>query len=155
VRRLKALALMGVAALMMVAVSACSPTSASNSQASNPQRVEVHGTEFKFAPAQVTVKVGQPVQLVFVNDGTVDHELEMENMPAKDVTLDLSKAGSIPDDERDEAQGDAKNNEPHAYAAAHGTATVTFTPTKAGTYEMGCHIAGHFEAGMKGTFVVQ
>ena len=34
-------------------------------------------------------------------------------------------------------------------------ATVLFTPSKKGTFEIGCHVEGHYEAGMKGTFVVK
>jgi uncharacterized cupredoxin-like copper-binding protein len=150
VRTLKAVVLLCVTVLVLLAAAACSSVGASG-----PQTVEVHGDEFKFTPAQVTVKVGQPVKLVFVNDGSVDHELEVEDLGSKDVSLDLSKAGQIPDDEKDEAQGDAQNNEVHAYAASHGTATVVFTPTKTGTFEMACRLTGHYEAGMKGTLVVQ
>jgi uncharacterized cupredoxin-like copper-binding protein len=32
---------------------------------------------------------------------------------------------------------------------------LRFSPTKKGTFEMGCHLPGHYEAGMKGTWVVR
>jgi uncharacterized cupredoxin-like copper-binding protein len=32
---------------------------------------------------------------------------------------------------------------------------LRFTPVKKGSFEMGCHLPGHYEAGMKGRWVVQ
>lgn len=34
-------------------------------------------------------------------------------------------------------------------------AVLRFTPIKKGNYELGCHLPGHYEAGMKGSLVVQ
>lgn len=115
----------------------------------------ITGTEFKFSPNQITVKVGQPVTIVYKDGGSVDHELEVDSMPASNVSLDLSQSGKIPEDEQDEAMGDAAGNQVHEYAAAGGTAVVTFTPTQAGTYNFACNLPGHKEAGMTGTIVVQ
>lgn len=137
------------------AATTAATAAATSAPATGGQTITVKGTEFKFDPTQITLKVGQPVTIVFTNAGSVDHELEVENIPASNVTLDLSKAGKIPEDEADEAKGDAANNEVHAYAAAGGTATVTFTPTKAGTYNFACNLPGHKEAGMVGTITVQ
>ncbi len=36
-----------------------------------------------------------------------------------------------------------------------GTASLTFTPTEAGTFELGCFQFGHYEAGMKVPFVIE
>jgi uncharacterized cupredoxin-like copper-binding protein len=129
--------------------------SATGTAAGPVQTITVKGSEFRFDPNQITLTVGQPVELVFQNVGTVDHELEPENLPAANVTVDLSKAGNIPEDEKDEVLGDAQNGEVHAYAAAGGTATIDFTPTQAGTFDFACNLPGHKEAGMVGTFVVQ
>lgn len=35
------------------------------------------------------------------------------------------------------------------------SAVITFTPKKKGTFEYGCHVEGHYEAGMKGTLTVK
>ncbi len=119
------------------------------------QTITVVGTEFKFEPNQLTLTTGQRVRIVFQNQGTVDHELEVESLKADNVVLDLSNAGTIPDDERDEAMGDALGGEVHAYAAAGSVATVDFTPTTAGTYNFACNLPGHKESGMTGTIIVQ
>ena len=43
----------------------------------------------------------------------------------------------------------------HVAALMGQMATLEFTPTKPGTYEFFCTVAGHKEAGMKGTLVVK
>ena len=47
-------------------------------------------------------------------------------------------------------------NEPklHVAAGTGGKATLTFTPSKPGTYEYYCSVAGHKEAGMVGILTV-
>jgi uncharacterized cupredoxin-like copper-binding protein len=32
---------------------------------------------------------------------------------------------------------------------------VKFTPKKTGTFEIGCHVEGHYEAGMKGSLTIK
>lgn len=113
------------------------------------------GTEFKFDPNQLSLKVGQRVRIVFQNKGTVDHELEIEDMKADNVVLDESQGGNMPEDEMREAMDDAAKGVVHEHAAGGGTVTVDFTPTTAGTYDIACNLPGHKEAGMVGSIVVQ
>ena len=42
----------------------------------------------------------------------------------------------------------------HVAAGAGGKGTLTFTPSKPGTYEFYCTVAGHKEAGMVGILTV-
>jgi uncharacterized cupredoxin-like copper-binding protein len=135
-------------ALALVALSACA---SSTSAGSALNRITVKGSEFKFDPNNLNVKVNQPVQLVFQNSGTVDHELDMTAMPAKDVKVDLSQAGSIPADMQSTAQRDAAAGKVFLYAAAGKQAAATFTPTIAGTYQAACNLPGHKAAGMVAT----
>ncbi|MBI5715993.1 MAG: cupredoxin domain-containing protein, partial [Chloroflexi bacterium] len=51
--------------------------------------------------------------------------------------------------------GTAKEPQLHIAVAMGKSGTLEFTPTKAGTYEFFCTVAGHKEAGMKGTLVVK
>ncbi len=39
--------------------------------------------------------------------------------------------------------------------ASNRSAEVKFTPKKTGTFEIGCHVEGHYEAGMKGSLTVK
>ncbi len=144
-------------ATLLLGLAACAPAQGASATPAptSVQEITVKGSEFKFDPNQITLKVGQRVRLVFQNAGTVDHELKVDGMKASNVQLDLSKAGKIPEDEADEAKGDATKAQVHAYAAAQGTAAVEFTPTQAGTFDFACNLPGHKEAGMVGKFVVQ
>jgi uncharacterized cupredoxin-like copper-binding protein len=127
----------------------------SNAAGPTPQQVTVKGSEFKFDPNNFSWKVNQPVQVTFQNSGTVDHELDLSAMPAKDVKVDLSQAGSIPASAQSTAQQDASAGKVFLYAAPGKQATATFTPTKAGAYQFACNLPGHKEAGMVGTATVQ
>jgi len=42
----------------------------------------------------------------------------------------------------------------HVAAGTGGNGTLTFTPSKPGTYAFYCTVAGHKEAGMVGTLTV-
>ena len=152
----KVLSLVVACVLGAIVLAACGPTGTSSGGSGSPsQAITVKGNEFKFEPNQLTFKAQAPVSLTFQNTGTVDHELDLTAMPAKSVTVDLSKAGNIPADMKNTVQSDAQAGKVFAYAAAGGQTTVTFTPTQAGSYSFACNLPGHKEGGMVGTAVVQ
>jgi uncharacterized cupredoxin-like copper-binding protein len=117
-------------------------------QQSGPQLVSLKASEFAFTPSRVTLKVGQPVQLTVQNGGVVDHDLKTD-LPLSNLTYQQA------DNSLDEQQENITNGVLDLdYGAGH-TGQVTFVPTKAGTYTFSCDVAGHREAGMQGTFIVQ
>lgn len=90
------------------------------------QKVTLTGTEFAYAPNRITVKAGQPVQVVLENKGVIEHDFVIDKFKVKMGTVQPGKTG-----------------------------TATFTPNAKGTFEFYCSVPGHKEAGMKGTLVVQ
>lgn len=90
------------------------------------QKVTVVAKEFAYTPNKITVKAGQPVQLVLDNRGVIEHDFVVDKFKVKMGTIQPGKTG-----------------------------TVTFTPNAKGTFEFYCSVPGHKEAGMKGTLVVQ
>ena len=72
--------------------------------------IQVTATEYKYAPAQLTVKAGQPATIQVLNNGTRKHSFEIE----------------FPED----AGGEMKLE---ADVVAGETGTLTFTPTKPGS----------------------
>lgn len=83
------------------------------------------GNEFSFAPATLAAKAGQTVEVRFVNDGREPHTFTIFALRAD--------TGSVsPGDE----------------------ATLTFRPTRAGTFEIVCTLPGHVEQGMTGALKV-
>lgn len=87
--------------------------------------VEVSGSEFKFTPAQIQVKTGQKIRVVFKNTGRIRHDFVVEGL---NVRTKIISAGT--------------------------TDTTEFTPD-ANTYTFFCSVPGHKEAGMVGKLVAQ
>ena len=144
---------------LLLVVSACSGggSSASSSPAgvspspaasasSGTQRIEVKLTDsLKMEPAQVSVKVGQPVTFVVTNNGAIDHEFylgDQADQEAHEMEM-MSSMGPMSMDETmgfTVKPGDAKD--------------LTFTFDKPGEMLAGCHVTGHYPAGMKMTITV-
>ncbi len=137
--------------------------SLSASAAEKPQKVTVTLTDFAFTPKAITLKAGMPAEITLVNKGKVEHEFMVYPAPTKavddwddyvipntyfqkmgEVEVVFSKQGAVAGSSIFEVELDASRS-----------ATVVFTPNRKGTFELGCHAEGHYEAGMKGTFVVK
>jgi plastocyanin len=89
------------------------------------QTINVEGGMYYYKPNEITVKVGQPVKIVFNNvEGMHDFVLDEFN-----VRTDRISAGQ--------------------------TTEVTFTPDKTGSFEFYCNVGQHRAMGMKGTLVVE
>jgi plastocyanin len=84
------------------------------------------GDDFRFDPAVITVQVGQPVELEIASTGALEHNFISDSLGVTSTNV----------------QGGQSE-------------TLTFTPGTPGEYEFYCKIAGHREAGMVGTIVVE
>ncbi|MDR7509768.1 MAG: cupredoxin domain-containing protein [Armatimonadota bacterium] len=127
------------------------------------QKVTVVLNEMSFTPSRVTVTAGTPVELVLVNRGKQKHEFMVYSLPRaglageeleewakentyfKGVEVTVETAGV-------EIGAEALME---VELAPGRSVTLEFTPQRKGTFEIGCHVEGHYEAGMKGTFVVR
>jgi len=94
--------------------------------------------DFSVTAETGTIKVGQPVTFMVSNAGPSVHELVLEKAGDVDVPLE---------------QADGTAAEIEGMAAGAGGELV-FTFSEPGTYQLACHIEGHFEAGMFMTFEV-
>lgn len=127
------------------------------------QKVTVTMTEMRFAPAKVTLKAGTTVEIKLVNKGKVKHEFMVYALP---------KAGTTREGLHEWAEGtsyfkgvevkvegggiEVEGKDIFEIEVAAGkSAEVKFTPTRKGTFEIGCLIEGHYEAGMKGSLTVK
>ena len=101
----------------------------SSAPALSSGEVTIKATEFKFEPGNVSVEAGKLVKLTLRNDGKIDHNVSIPgiNVDGKELQLN-AKAGE--------------------------TASVQFTPDKAGTFDLACTLPAHRDAGMTGKFVV-
>ena len=93
------------------------------------QRVTVTvGNSMQFAPASMTVRAGQPVELALRNGGSIPHDFTLAEGASRPVKI--------------EAQGGQ-------------TARGAFTIDTPGTYAFVCTVPGHAAAGMRGTITAQ
>ena len=131
--------------------------------AAKREKVTITLTEFKFSPAAITLKAGVPVEIVLVNKGKVEHEFLVYETPKGKVSH--WDEWVIPNTYFKD-MGEVEGEFPGIGAVA-GTsvfevevkpgkrAELKFTPSRKGTFEIGCHVEGHYEAGMKGVLVVK
>lgn len=96
------------------------------SSAAGPREIKVTLDDFSFEPQDITVKSGEKVKLVLVNDGSVAHDWHVD-------ALNLSSPVVAPGQ----------------------TATFEFTAGAAGSYASYCAEPGHEVLGMVGNIVIE
>ncbi len=125
-----------VAMLATLVLAACS-----GSGSGGGATLDVTLTEFSFTPNAWTVNAGQQVTINIKNTGTVTHDWTIMKTPISGSFTDADKANEF-------------WASPMVSAGQSQTATFT-APATAGTYQVVCTEAGHFEAGMTGTLTVK
>ncbi len=137
------IALLAVAALVLSACQAgASPSPAATPTAPasvGARTVEVRLTDaLRLEPSAITVKAGEPIHFVVTNAGTTDHEFFIGDEAAQE------------EHGMDMAAGEMMHDEPNGMSVPAGqTKTIDHTFGEAGQMLIGCHVAGHYEAGMK------
>jgi uncharacterized cupredoxin-like copper-binding protein len=119
------------------------------SAAREVQSVTVQAQDLAFSPTSITVTAGQPVVLTLENSGALEHDLSILEFPVE------GQAQQSGGSDHSAEHGDAEGPDLHVSALAGQSVTLEFTPSKPGTYEFWCMVAGHKEAGMTGTLIVQ
>lgn len=111
-------------------------------------------TDIAFDQNRIEVTAGQPVRILLNNEGALEHDFSIMEIP---------HVGKVMAEEMEEGAGhdthdmSEMNVDPEVHVAAPigGRSSVEFTPSIPGEYEFFCAVAGHKEAGMVGTLVVQ
>ncbi len=89
------------------------------------KEITIEGSPFKFVPAEIKIKKGDKVKVIFKNTaGTHDFVLSDFNVKTKVLS-------------------------------AGGSETVEFSADKAGTFEYYCSVGNHRAMGMKGNLIVE
>ena len=100
--------------------------------------------QMRFVPDRVSIREGETVRLVVKNDGQLMHEFVIGTKKELDEHAVLMK--KFPNMEHDE---------PYMVHVAPGkTGEIVWTFNRAGEFDFGCLIAGHYEAGMVGKIKV-
>lgn len=102
-------------------------------------RIEVDDT-MRFSPSNWDAKVGEPIRIILVNKGKVNHELVIGS--EKEIIAHAKEMASPG------TKGHHHTNEISAKPGQQSELVWTFK--KPGEYAMACFEPGHYEAGMKG-----
>ena len=97
----------------------------------------------RFTPDALNVRTGETIAFQISNTGGVRHEFFI-GTPAEQQAHERDMAGGAP---------------MHAEAGqvdvpAGTTVRLLYTFDRAGTLEYGCHVPGHYAAGMRGTITI-
>jgi uncharacterized cupredoxin-like copper-binding protein len=147
-------ALIPIAILLVAACSSggATPVAPSTEATSEPPastaadtRIEVTLDDtLEIEPATMTVPAGVPVTFVVTNAGSTDHEFFLGDETAQ-----------IEHDEEMMGMSGMTHDEPEGIGVKPGeTKELTFTFPKAGRVLAGCHVNGHYAAGMKASITV-
>jgi uncharacterized cupredoxin-like copper-binding protein len=98
-----------------------------------------------FEPAQITVKQGETIRFAVSNIGQTDHEFVLDDVEG--MAKHKALMAKFPEMEHDD---------PNAVRLEPGKkGEVIWKFTNAGSFEFGCLIPGHMEAGMAGPINVK
>ena len=100
--------------------------------------------DMKMTPNHIDVRVGETLRIRAINAGKVLHEIVIGTTEELKVHAEMMK--KFPDMEHDEPY--------MAHVAAGQQGEIVWTFNRPGNFEFACLIAGHFEAGMRGTIRV-
>ncbi|MGI9149024.1 MAG: heavy metal translocating P-type ATPase [Chloroflexota bacterium] len=106
--------------------------------------IQVSTTDtLRFSPDVLTVRAGETIAFEISNPGAVAHEFFV-GTPAEQRAHEVEMASGAP-----------MHAEPNAVDVPAGTTTrFVYTFDQPGALEYGCHVSGHYPAGMRGTITV-
>jgi uncharacterized cupredoxin-like copper-binding protein len=127
------------------APATATPATATPSSAA-AARIEVELTDtMLIEPATMTVPAGVPVTFVITNGGFLEHEFYLGD-----------EAAQVAHEAEMLSMGGMTHDDPEGIAVGPGeTKELTYTFEAPGETLAGCHVAGHYLAGMKATVVIE
>jgi uncharacterized cupredoxin-like copper-binding protein len=154
--RIPSRALVAFAAISLPVVAAgCGSGSGPATASGSTRSVDVTMTDNAYQPTDFRVTKGETVRFRFKNNGTVNHEAIVGDDAVQMKHHEEMAASSGPVDHGNMSHGKASATSPSAITVAPGTTgELTRTFDQAGTLLIGCHVPGHWEAGMKATITI-
>ncbi|MDP2111219.1 MAG: cupredoxin family protein [Thiobacillus sp.] len=98
----------------------------------------------RFTPDTLTVKEGETVRFIVRHTGRMKHEMVIGT--PDELAKHAAMMARFPNMEHDEAY--------MAHVDPGQSGEIVWTFNRAGSFEFACLIAGHYEAGMRGTITV-
>ncbi len=104
--------------------------------------------QLRFQPSSLTVRAGETVEFSVHNSGTLDHEFVLGDQAMQDRHEQEMRGQSAP-------SGMQMGHENAVDVPAGQTKTLRFRfPTSPGSSLYGCHVNGHYPAGMHGSIAI-
>jgi len=129
---------------------ACSSGEATGPSA--PLDIILIAKDIAYDAPRVETVAGQPVRLTLDNQGLLEHDFSIIEIPLSGEVIEVEHAEG--EAEHDMSQL-AEEPAVHVAAVAGEQGTIEFTPAAPGEYVFYCTGAGHREAGMEGVLVVK
>lgn len=117
-----------------------------------PRVIGVTMGNFFFEPGSITVHAGETIRFVITNPTEIAHEMVIGTAEEQEHHAQEMAAG-MDHEQMGDHDDAAEPNELEVEAGETGELVWTFD--QAGEFLLGCHVAGHWEAGMKGTVEVE
>ena len=111
------------------------------------QVVTVDAKEFKFTPSEIHITAGK-AKFILINSGIGVHEFVVYDASKKDI---VDKAELAEDEETIMKNVLFEIDELDAGQSKESDTMIL----EKGSYVIGCHIPGHYEAGMNGTLIIE
>jgi len=111
------------------------------------QVVTVDAKEFKFTPSEIHITAGK-AKFILINSGIGAHEFVVYDASKKDI---VDKAELAEDEETIMKNVLFEIDELDAGQFKESDTMIL----EKGSYVIGCHIPGHYEAGMNGTLIIE
>ncbi len=100
--------------------------------------------DFTFSPAEIAVSAGETITFVITNTGNLPHDFTLGDQHTQDEHA-AEMAAMM-------ADGGMAHDDPNAVIVDPGeTKELTWHFSEAGTFIIGCHQPGHYDAGMVGS----
>jgi len=129
---------------------ACSPSAARRDVPAGTDRVvELSMEGMHFIPDRVEVRAGELVAFVVTNPDDIAHELFIGTEADQLAHAAMHKAAAA------SAQAQVRHAGYGIFLAPHETGVVSYRFGTAGEILLGCHLPGHWEAGMHAVVVVE
>jgi uncharacterized cupredoxin-like copper-binding protein len=136
--------------LLIVLVAALAACGSAEPAPMPKTELSLTATDIAYDTSRLEAKAGQPVVLTLHNEGVLEHDFSIMEMPhAGEVMAEEAEHGTGHD-----MSGMTMDPEIHVASPVGESLAVEFTPTQPGEYEFFCTVAGHKEANMVGTLVV-
>lgn len=116
--------------------------------------VEIEMSEFAFTPADLSFEAGETVRFVFTNVGEASHEAVLGDRHVQEEHETTMAEGADDHSDNGEDPGGHQEDIPSVTVEPGETGEFVHTFTEPGELMLGCHLPGHWDAGMQATLEV-